>query len=333
VSELIVDAHLDLAWNALAEGRPFEGPPQPGYLISRAALAEAGVGLVFATIFCAPAGLPRLTGGFAYRTAREANLMARAQLGWYQSSGLTVVHDRPGLERYLQGWHPGSLAVVLLMEGADPIEKPGDVSWWAAQGVRIVGPSWRRTRYAGGTGQPGGLSNEGVKLLSSMAHAGVILDLSHMADQAVSEALEGWNGPVMASHSNARALVPGDRQLPDETVAELGRRGGVVGVSFYRAHLRGDAHPAGLADVVRHIEHLAEAAGGPEHVGLGTDLDGGFGVKEAPIAKLERIGELRGLLKRRFSDSQTEGIMAGNWLGFLRRSIAAPNPWLDKEDL
>ena len=72
----------------------------------------------------------------------------------------------------------------------------------------------------------------------AMKRRQLILDLSHMADQAVADAFALWRGPIMASHSNSRELVPGDRQVTDQTVAEIAQRGGVVGVSFYRDHLR-----------------------------------------------------------------------------------------------
>lgn len=319
---MIVDAHLDIAWNALAHGRRFDAPPQRGFLISRPALETAGVGLVFATIYCAPASRQGPADGFSYETSREANLMARAQLGYYESLGLPLVRDRAGLERHIKGWRPGRLAAVLLMEGADPIERPSQLDWWAEHGVRILGPAWGRTRYAGGTGEPGGLTKEGDELLRRMHEAGVVLDVSHLADRAVREALEQWSGPVMASHSNARALVPGDRQLTDETVAEIGSRGGMIGVSFHRRHLRADDRPARLDDVVRHIVHLARVAGGPGHIGLGTDLDGGFGAADAPFRRLRGLAELRSRLAGRFQRREIEGLMGRNWIEFLLRSLA-----------
>jgi membrane dipeptidase len=126
---------------------------------------------------------------------------------------------------------------------------------------------------------------------------------------------------VIASHSNARALVPGDRQLRDETVAEVARRGGVVGVSFYRKHLRADGRPAGLDDVVRHLRHLATAAGGPEHVALGTDLDGGFTGRDAAVRKLSGLAGLRPRLLKHFSGEQADGILGENWRSFLMRAL------------
>jgi len=197
------------------------------------------------------------------------------------------------------------------MGAADPIETPAQVEDWWERGVRIVGPAWDRTRYAGGTHAPGGLTATGRRLLESMAAAGMILDLSHLAEQVVEEAMAAWRGPMIASHSNARALVDGDRQLVDATAAEVGRRDGVLGVSFYRGHLRADGARPGLDDVVAHLLHLAAAAGGPEHVGLGSDCDGGFA----------RVRDLRPLLRHHFSEGQVEGIMSAKWLAFLKRAL------------
>ncbi len=320
---MIVDAHLDIAWNALAHGRGFGGEPAPGYLVSREALARAGVGLVFPTLYCAPrAGQGRRFGGaFTYSTPGEASVMALAQAGYYGAAGLPLLRDRSGLDEYVRHWRPGSLAGVLLMEGADPIVDPSHLGAWVDQGVRVVGLAWGRTRYSGGTGAPGGLTEVGRSLLRAMRRRKLILDLSHMAQQAVEEALEVWKGPLMLSHSNARELVPGDRQVSRATVAEVARRGGVIGVSFYRRHLRSDGGPATLEDVAAHLLHHAESAGGPEHIGLGTDLDGGFDASGAPVGKLEEILGLRGLLLKRFSPAQVNGILGSNWVDFLRRSL------------
>jgi membrane dipeptidase len=235
---MIVDGHLDIAWNAVGEGRPFEGDPAPGYMVSRRTLARAGVGLVFATIYCAPAGRHQgKARPFAYATPAEARLMALAQLGFYRSLGLPLLRSRAELSDHVAGWRRGGLAAVLLMEGADPIEDPARLKPWIDAGVRIIGPAWSRTRYSGGTGAPGGLTELGFQLLGSMRRHRLILDLSHLAEAAVGDAFAVWKGPLIASHSNARALAPGDRQISDATAAEIGRRGGVIAISFYQGHL------------------------------------------------------------------------------------------------
>jgi membrane dipeptidase len=321
---MIVDAHLDIGWNAISAGRGFLSPPAPGYLISRTSLVGAGVGLVFATLYTAPARAQRaMRTRFVYENAHEAHIMATAQVNYYRASGLPLIHDSGELGAYVRRWRKGRLAAVLLMEGADPIETPSQLGAWTSMGVRIIGPAWGATRYSGGTGAPGGLTDLGVQLLKAMQRRHVILDLSHMADEAVADAFTLWRGPIMSSHSNARAIVNGDRQISDATAAEVARRGGLLGVSFYQHHLR-PSGKATLGDVARHLRHLADAAGGPEHVGLGTDLDGGFGSTYAALSNLEDLNRLPTLLGGHFSKAQVEGIMGANWLAFLARSLPGP---------
>jgi membrane dipeptidase len=318
---MIVDAHLDIGWNAIAEGRGFQGPPASRYLISRSALTSAGVGLICATLYTAPARARRaMRTRFVYENEHEAYIMAVAEVNYYRSCGLHLIRDSNELDAYVRNWKRGQIAAVLLMEGADPIETPSQLGAWTDMGLRIIGPAWSRTRYSGGTGAAGGLTELGVQLLKAMKRKRVILDLSHMADQAVADAFELWRGPIMCSHSNARAIVPGDRQITDATAAEVARRGGILGISFYPSHLRKKGHTT-LDDVVRHALRHARAAGGPEHVGLGTDLDGGIDSRYGPMPDLGELRELPRKLRRHFSAAQVEGIMGANWIGFLLRSL------------
>jgi len=318
---VIVDAHLDIGWNALAHGRGFLQPQATGYLVSRSSLVASGVGLVFATLYTAPARAGRaMRTRFVYENAHEANIMATAQVNYYKSSGLQLIGNKSELESYVRGWRKGRLAAVLLMEGADPVEDPSQLAAWTDRGVRIIGPAWGATRYSGGTGAPGGLTDLGVQLLKAMRRKRVILDLSHMADQAIADAFAMWRGPIMASHSNARALVPGDRQITDATAKEVASREGMLGVSFYAKHLRTSGR-ATLDDVIKHLVHLARAAGGPERLGLGTDLDGGFDARQAPMKDLAELRELRERLTKRFNKTQVEGVMGGNWIEFMGRAL------------
>jgi membrane dipeptidase len=318
---MIVDAHLDISWNAISAGRGFLSPPAPGYVVSRSALITGGVGLIFATLYTAPARAGRaMRTRFVYENAHEAHIMAVAEVNYYRSCGLQLIGDKAELEAYRKGWKKGQIAAVLLMEGADPIEDPSQLGAWTAMGVRIIGPAWGGTRYSGGTGAPGGLTELGVQLLKAMRRKRVILDLSHMAQEAVDDAFKLWRGPIMASHSNSRELVPGDRQITDATAKEIARRDGVIGISFYQRHLRTSGR-ATLDDVEKHLLHLARAAGGPERVGLGTDLDGGFDNREAPIKDLGGLKELATRLRKHLSREQVDGVMGDNWLEFLERSL------------
>ncbi len=320
---MIVDAHLDIGWNAISAGRGFLQPPARGYLVSRSSLVAADVGLVFATLYTAPARARRsMRTRFVYESPHEAHIMAMAQVNYYRSCCLDLIGTRAELAAYARGWRKGRLAAVMLMEGADPVETPAQLGAWTERGVRIIGPAWGRTRYSGGTGAPGGLTDLGHQLLKAMRRKKVILDLSHMAQRSVEDAFAVWRGPIMASHSNARELVPGDRQVSAETVAEIARRRGVVGVSFYQHHLRAKGK-ATLDDVVKQIVQHARSAGSPESVGLGTDLDGGFDARYAPFDSLTKLKELPARLRLHFSRAQVEGIMGGNWLAFLERALPA----------
>ncbi|MBJ7608486.1 MAG: membrane dipeptidase [Candidatus Dormibacteraeota bacterium] len=318
---MIVDSHHDIAWNALAEGRGFTSDPRPGFMVTRKALTNAGVGLVFSTIFTAPrsarvmAGLP-----YTYATAREAYLLGRAQLSYYESVDLRLLLTREALTGYVRDWRPGQLAAILLMENADPIESPSQVGEWVRRGLRVVGPAWARTRYCGGTHAPGGLTDAGRMLLAAMRRHKLILDLSHMADRSMRDSLEMWTGPVVATHGGARTVNPRQRQLPDSVIAEVGRRNGMMGISLFSGHLTRQP-PATIEDVVDHAAHVATVTGTTQCIGLGSDLDGGFGSDLAAIGSLAELRQLQSALGRRLGRPAAEGIMGGNWIRFLEAAL------------
>src|SRR3989304_7006418 len=99
--------------------------------------------------------------------------------------------------------------MVTPMERAGGGGEPDELEDWVERGVRIIGPSWVGTRFCGGTGEPGPLTSDGRALLGAMAGLGLTLDLSHMAEEGFFEAVGEYPGVVIASHSNARALVRG----------------------------------------------------------------------------------------------------------------------------
>ncbi|MFI5381745.1 MAG: dipeptidase [Tepidisphaerales bacterium] len=350
----IVDAHLDLSYNALrgrdvtlpaAKQKPDdEGTPTVGLPDLRA----GGVGLVCATIFTEPAS--RNTKG-GYRTADEAHEHGVRHLRWYREQvGVrrmqwvrnveelasfepqTVEEDVPpapmphGAETRAPGNPP--IPFILLMEGADALRSEADVAWWWEQGLRIVGLAWKRTLLAGGTGEPGPLTPLGRTIAAALDRAGFIHDASHLAEESFWQLLELTSGPVMASHSNAREIIPTDRQLSDEMATALARRGGVIGINLFGRFLvppneRGK-RPAKLADAVRQVQHFAGLLGHARQIGLGTDLDGGFGREDAPqeLATIADLPKLAGELSHAgLKDVEVAGIMGGNWLDFFRRSL------------
>jgi membrane dipeptidase len=214
------------------------------------------------------------------------------------------------------------------MEGADPMRTPDDVPWWFERGLRMIGLAWKRTRYAGGTGAPGPLTLEGIVLVRALDEHGVIHDASHLAEESFWQLLEIGDGPVCASHSNCRAIVPTDRQLSDEMIRAIVERGGVIGINFYEKFLVPPAEygkrRATLDDVVRHVRHMCNLAGDARHVGIGTDMDGGFGRDQIPqeivtSADLPKVGEA--LARAGFSGADVDGILGGNWVRFFRERL------------
>src|SRR5258708_39484995 len=176
---VIVDAYPAIAWNAGSSGRGFLAPSATGYLVSRSSLVTGGVGLIFATLSTAPARAGRsMRTRFVYENAHEAQIMAVAEVNYYKSCGLQMIGDKAELKVYVGGWKKGQLAAVLLMEGADPIEDPSQLGAWTGMGVRIVGPALGGTRYSGGTGAPGGLTELARQLLKGMRRKKGLLALS-----------------------------------------------------------------------------------------------------------------------------------------------------------
>jgi membrane dipeptidase len=357
---LIVDAHLDLAYNALrgrevlrpareqttdAEGIPSVGLPD---------LRAGGVGLICATIFCAPES-PKDPG---YRTPEEAYAMAMDQLRWYHQQArqgefgfISGPDDLPRLSAdgttsseelspadQARQWREAARQItpktyspinaIILLEGADPIRNVDDVPLFFNSGVRIVGLAWRNTRYAGGTGMPGPLTPEGIRLVAELDRYRIIHDTSHLAEESFWRLMDLTSGKVIASHSNCRSIVPTDRQLSDAMIRAIAARGGVIGINFFdRFLLAPDEYGkrrATLGDVVRHVKHMCDLLGDSTHVGIGTDMDGGLGREQIPIeietsADLPRIADE--LSSAGFADDAIRGIMGENWLGFFASAL------------
>ncbi len=349
---MIVDAHLDLAYNLLEHGRdqaqPLaairtaeKGQSRNGIAtVTLPELQKGNVGLVFGTIFVMPAASPLAGIGtkVGYKGAAEAHRQGMAQLDYYhrladEQPHIRLVTDTASLEEVVASFATDNhlLGIVPLMEGADPIQEPEEAELWYQRGVRLIGLAWDDTRYASGAwrGSRHGLTDEGRQLLEVMAQFGFILDLTHMSEKASLEALDSYPGAVVATHSNTRALVPGERQLSDTQIRLIGERQGVIGVvlnnSFLKAgHRRGEPKELVTLDhVVAHVDHICQLTGSAAHVGIGSDLDGGFGAADIPaelhsVADLPKIGDK--LKERGYTSTDIENILGGNWLHLLRQT-------------
>lgn len=352
---IIVDAHLDLAFNALNNGRdlrlPLAGlrgkeavPGSKGIAtVTYPELRRGSVGLVFGTLFVTPATSPMGAGEgeIVYRNATEAHRHALAQLDYYRRMAdeideVRLVGDLASLEEVVASHNSDQgerlLGIVPLMEGADPVRAPEELESWYERGLRLIGPAWDDTRYSAGAWRDGraGLTREGYRLLEVMADFPFILDLTHMSEKASLEALERYEGPVVATHSNARALVPGERQLSDLQIRSLGERGGVIGVVLYNAFLRanqrmGDPRQKVTLDhVIAHVDYICQLLGNADHVGIGSDFDGGFGADDIPL-EMDSVADFpmiaAKLLERGFAAEDVAKIMGGNWINVLRRTF------------
>ena len=353
---LIVDGHLDLAMNALewnrdlrrtvAEIRRSErGYRDKGRAANTVAFPELKQGRVMMSFATLIARIAHETNGFKGNNGQEiCHAKAMGHLAYYRlferSGYLRILTDWPSVERHVAAWRAAPKGeepphgIVLSMEGADPITSPDELSFWWENGLRLLGLAhYGVSSYAHGTGTEGGLLGDAKALLKGMEELGFILDLTLLADQSFWEALEAFGGPVHASHCNCRALVPDQRQLADDQIKAVIERGGVIGIAFDLWMLQpGWVHwiafnekKESLDAIVRHIDHICNLAGNADHVALGTDLDGGYGIEQTPlgldtIADLQKIPPL--LRARGYSEDDIAKIMHGNWLSLLERSWA-----------
>lgn len=361
---LIIDSHLDLAWDAMQWDRDLTravhvirqaestmlGKARGANTVSLPAMREGRVFVSFATLLARNTG--SATPGIDYPSHAQCHSAARGQLLYYRyletSGELRVIESLVQLDAHAAAWQAWDkkspdgrptkgqppLGIVISMEGADPIKDPAELADWHALGLRLLGPAhYGYNRYAGGTGTTRPLTPKlGPALLKEMRRLNIAMDCTHLCDEAFWQAVKLFDGPLLASHQNCRAIAPAQRQFSDEQLKVLIERDGVVGASFDISMVRAGWHypsmnnlfhdkPVTMAEIVDHIDHICQMAGSARHCAIGTDLDGGFGREQSP-RDLDTIADLQkmsGLLRARgYSAEDVEGIMHGNWLRFLR---------------
>jgi membrane dipeptidase len=352
---LIVDAHLDLAWNALQWNRNIQhsvytirtgesnlsGAGRGQGTVALPEMRKGRVALCFATLLARSTG--RSIPNLDYPSPYQAYAAAQGQLAYYrvlnEASEIRLILNRKELDDHIEAWQQWemnpdlpqpTLGLVISMESADPILLPEHLSTWNEAGIRIIGPAhYGPGRYAGGTSTELGLGFEGKQLLREMDKLDILLDLTHFSDKAFWEAMDVFSGAVLASHNNCRALVPHQRQFDDRQIRAILSRAGVIGVSLDNWMIRSgwmrgarDNEPVTLAHVADHIDHICQLAGNSQHAAIGSDLDGGFGREQSPadidtIADLQHIPEI--LSKRGYRDEDIASVMHGNWLGLLQK--------------
>ena len=162
----------------------------------------------------------------------------------------------------------------------------------------------------------GGVSEFGAQVIAEMNRCGVMVDLSHAHEKSFYDALELSRTPIVCSHSSARALCDHPRNLTDEQMRALARKGGVAQTTLYHGFLKKDGE-ATILDAMAHLEHAIDVMG-IDHVGLGTDFDGDGGVRGLADAS-ELTNFTRQLLARRFNEQDIQNIWGGNFLRIMEQ--------------
>ena len=355
-SPLILDAHLDLAMNALEWNRDLrwtikdirkweedleDKPDRGNGTVSFPSLRKGNVGVVVGTQIARYTKKGNKMPGASWNSPEQAWAQTQGQLAWYQAmewDGQVIkITNLNELEAHLANWNMDSdhapIGLIRSLEGADSIISFAHLEKAYESGLRAIGPAhYGPGTYAQGTDATGGIGKKGRALLKEMEQLNMILDATHLCDESFWEALDCFKGAVWASHNNCRALVPHHRQFSDEQLKELFSRGAVIGAAFDAWMLtdnwtRGRSTPetmnVSLQNVVDHIDHVCQLAGNSNHAAIGSDLDGAFGTEQSPkdldtIADLQKIPLI--LSSRGYSDEDILNICSRNWLEFLRRT-------------
>jgi membrane dipeptidase len=322
----VADAHFDLAPDlAFQHERGAENVVENQFL---ADFRAGSVNLVVSSLFVESYFLPELG------LRRSLDMIACLYREIRGSGGRLRLCRSAG--DALAARETGQVAVALSLEGVDPLQ--GDLNLlpvFHELGVRGVGLAWsRRNQACDGShfapveeGRPGGLTAFGIKLCRAAWDLGMWLDVSHLNDEGFDDLLGIADGPVMASHSNCRALASSMRNLTDDQIRALARADGLVCVNNISPFVRDDWRQTRLGpeNLVDHVDHLVGLVGA-RHLGLGFDFLDKFkdylNMDDAPKS-YDVLGSHAGLvdfvasmLRRGYADGDIEGICGGNFLRF-----------------
>ena len=352
--KFIFDCHLDLSMNATEWNRDltlpigkirelekdlFDKPDRGNATVCLPELIKGNIGLCVATLISRYVKPNNPLPG--WNSPEQAWAHAQGQLAWYRTmedkGEMVQISDVKSLVKHIEKWNNNSIkkiGYILSLEGADSIINIDYLYNLYDEGLRAIGSAhYGPGTYAFGTGSSGGIGKKGKELLKEMEKLNLILDVTHLCDQSFWETLDNYNGNLWASHSNTRTIVPDERQFSDDQIKELIKRGAVIGMAFDAWMMipkweRGISNPVQkkllIENIVDHIDHICQLTGSSNHIGLGSDLDGGFGKEQCPsdldtIADLQKLDRI--LKKRGYSDDDINKIFNKNFIDFLIRVL------------
>ncbi len=348
----IFDAHLDLAMNALEWNRDLtksvyqiresekgmvDKPDRGNNTVSLDAMRKGNIGICVATQI---AGVKNKINPHGWSSMEQAWAQTQGQLIWYKemekNGEMYQIYDLNTLDNQIENWQKETkkkpIGYILSLEGADSIVNIDYLEKSYMLGLRAIGPAhYGPGVYAHGTDSNGSIGQKGKELVKKIEELNLILDVTHLSDTSFWETIEIYNGNLWASHNNCRKFVNHNRQFSDDQIKEIIRRDGVIGVPLdawmmVPNWIRGKSTPetmgVTLNQMIENIDHICQLSGNSNHVGIGTDLDGAFGIEQTPtdidtIADLQKIPLM--LKKIGFSESDVEKVMNKNFINFLKR--------------
>lgn len=348
----IFDAHLDLAMNALEWNRDLtksvyqiresekgmvDKPDRGNNTVSLDAMRKGNIGICVATQI---AGVKNKINPHGWSSMEQAWAQTQGQLIWYKemekNGEMYQIYDLNTLDNQIENWQKETkkkpIGYILSLEGADSIVNIDYLEKSYMLGLRAIGPAhYGPGVYAHGTDSNGSIGQKGKELVKKIEELNLILDVTHLSDTSFWETIEIYNGNLWASHNNCRKFVNHNRQFSDDQIKEIIRRDGVIGVPLdawmmVPNWIRGKSTPetmgVTLNQMIENIDHICQLSGNSNHVGIGTDLDGAFGIEQTPtdidtIADLQKVPLM--LKKIGFSESDVEKVMNQNFINFLKR--------------
>lgn len=240
----------------------------------------------------------------------------------------------------------GKIGILLGLQNSDQFRTPADVAFFRGLGQRVSQLTYNSRNFIGNGSterRDEGISDFGVAIIERMNKVGMAVDVSHCGDRTTLDAFELSKKPVLITHSNCRALAAGHpRDKSDEAIKKVGASGSVMGITGVRMFVKAD-EPTTIEHALDHFDHVKKLIG-PEHLGVGSDIDlygydkmppeqnkrlragykGSYGFREKiDIEGLDhpkRMFDLaEGLIRRKYSDKDIEGILGGNFARVLKQ--------------